>query len=200
WGAKGSHLGDGTKLRIDDPRSLYLPHPQAVPVLVVGGVSFAAVSAGGGFHTCGVMATGAAYCWGSNGFGQLGDGAPTNMDNSTNVPVPVAGGLSFAAVRHGHDHTCRVTTAGATYCWGRGSMLTAGLAGPGGAYCWGGYRYGHLGDGTTPSRSPPGPASGVRFAAVGAGGCFHTCGVTATGVAYCWGDNHAGQLGDGTTT
>jgi alpha-tubulin suppressor-like RCC1 family protein len=51
---------------------------------VAGGVSFAAVRAGGN-HTCGVTAVGAAYCWGFNGYGQLGDG--TTIDRLTPVRV-----------------------------------------------------------------------------------------------------------------
>ena len=39
------------------------------------------------FHTCGIAADGFAYCWGSNGSGELGDG--TLRDSST--PVRVAG-------------------------------------------------------------------------------------------------------------
>ncbi len=51
----------------------------AGPMLVSGGLSFAAVSAGGmGFntqdHTCGLTTDGAAYCWGFNYSGQLGNG------------------------------------------------------------------------------------------------------------------------------
>jgi len=89
-------------------------------------------------------------------------------------------GLTIAALSAG-DHTCAVTTVGASYCWGFNSA-------------------GQLGDGTTDRKSTPVlvimPA-GVRFAAVSAGG-DHTCGVTPSGTAYCWGWNQDGQLGDGT--
>jgi alpha-tubulin suppressor-like RCC1 family protein len=50
-------------------------------------VSFAAVS-GGTWHSCGLAVGGAAYCWGNNPDGELGDGTTTNRL----TPVPVAGG------------------------------------------------------------------------------------------------------------
>lgn len=70
----------------------------AIPIVVAGGLNFAAVSAGGGRHTCGVIgiasylpssptAAGAVYCWGDNAFGQLGNSWTT----SGPVPVNVAG-------------------------------------------------------------------------------------------------------------
>src|SRR2546427_760290 len=96
------------------PRATSIPFAGPValtPVLVAGGVSFAAVSAGSFRSTCGLTAAGAAYCWGDNSNGQLGDGTTTDRSS----PVLVAGGVSFAAVSTGDAHNCGVTAAGAAY-------------------------------------------------------------------------------------
>src|SRR5207249_3094844 len=149
WGANGDgQLGDGTTT------------DRSSPVLVAGGLSFAAVSAGGRAgvinHTCGVTSAGAGYCWGDNFYGQLGDATTTDRSS----PVLVAGGVTFAAVRAGGIHSCGVTAVGAAYCWGYNGL-------------------GELGDGTTTDRPSPGlVAGGVSFNAVRAGG-IHSCGVTA---------------------
>jgi alpha-tubulin suppressor-like RCC1 family protein len=146
---------------------------RATPAPVAGAdLKFTTISTGV-WHTCGVTSSGAAYCWGDNFFGQLGDG--TNDARAT--PVPVAGGLRFAAVSAGSFHTCGVTTSG-------------------GAYCWGDNQNAQLGDGTTDRRATPvRVAGGLTFATVSAGHA-HTCGVIAGGVALCWGDDTSGQLGD----
>ena len=153
----------------------------STPEPVSGGLSFASVSAGGHDTTCGVTVDGAAYCWGENYHGQLGDGAH-GIANRRSTPVPVLGGLSFASVSPGLSHTC-------------------GLGVDGSAYCWGSNGDGRLGDGGTGylGLSPRPVAGGVNFTSVSAG-YYHTCGVTVTGDAYCWGQNDSGQLGDGSTT
>jgi alpha-tubulin suppressor-like RCC1 family protein len=198
------------------------------PVPVIGELRFAAASAGS-WHACGITAGGAAYCWGDNRYGELGDGTATSRAS----PVVVQGGLRLVAVSAGASHTCGVTTAGAAYCWGdntygqlgdgtttsrpipvrvlggltfasvsaaAGGVHTCGIATDGATYCWGGDAFGELGDGTTTNRtSPVAVAGGLTFALIRAGGS-HTCGVTTTGAAYCWGANSYGQVGDGTTT
>jgi len=198
------------------------------PAPVAGGIAFAAVSAGAE-HSCGVTAAGAAYCWGYNYDGKLGDGTTTQRL----TPVRVASDVRFATVGAGNTHSCGVTDAGVMYCWGFNGVgevgdgtttkhltpvlaagglnfaavgLSAahncGVTAAGAAYCWGSNSEGELGDGTTTQRlTPVLVASNVRFAALARGiANGHTCGVTAAGAAYCWGSNRTGQLGDGTTT
>lgn len=69
-------------------------HSQPFPVASQPG-PFSSISAGLGQHTCGLITTGQAYCWGDDGFGQLGNGAAAESSNS---PSPVvASGISFVA-------------------------------------------------------------------------------------------------------
>jgi len=188
------------------------------PVAVSGGLSFATVSASY-LSTCGVTTGGAAYCWGDNSFGQLGNGTTT----SSATPVAVSGGLSFATVSAGLSSACGVTTGGAAYCWGLnvselgnapvavsggvsfatvsvGGIAICGVTTSGAAYCWGDNQYGELGNGTTTgSARPVAVSGGLSFATVSAGVDF-ACGVTTGGAAYCWGVNSFGQLGNGSTT
>src|SRR5207245_5584219 len=66
---------------------------RAVPTAVMGGLTFAAISAGGR-HTCGLTPNGVAYCWGFNAAGQLG----TEDVGTQTIPTPVIGGLAFTMI------------------------------------------------------------------------------------------------------
>jgi alpha-tubulin suppressor-like RCC1 family protein len=82
----------------------------AVPAAVAGGLTYAQLRAGGFIgHTCGLTSRGAAYCWGDNEVGALGDGS---TDDSF-TPSPVADGLVFSSLDSGLRHTCGRVTAGA---------------------------------------------------------------------------------------
>ncbi len=174
WGNNTSgQVGDGTTSG-DEIQNGWVV--RTAPVAVVGGLRFAAVTAGL-FHTCGLTTSGAAYCWGGGGNGELGDGSTTD----SSVPVAVAGGLKFMSLSAGGSNTCGLTTGGAAYCWG-----------PNGA--------GLLGNGSTTSSSVPVAVSGgLTFSAVSTGS-GHACGLTGNGAAYCWGWNAEGQLGTGSNT
>jgi alpha-tubulin suppressor-like RCC1 family protein len=166
WGNNGSgELGDST----------FTSNPTS-PVSVAGGLTFSMLYSGQN-HTCGLTASGAAYCWGSNGRGEIGDGSSKDRF----APVPVVGGLTFVTLSGGWEHTCGITASGAAYCWGTNVD-------------------GELGIGTSGNSSytPIAAAQGLTFTAISAGRS-HTCGLTANGAVYCWGSNASGELGNGTT-
>jgi alpha-tubulin suppressor-like RCC1 family protein len=121
---------------------------------------------------------GAAFCWGSDIYGAVGNGS---KGFNVTSPSAVGGGIVFSSITSGAFHTCAISTAGPTYCWGDNSS-------------------GQLGDGTTTDRVSPTLVTGsLAFAGVGAG-FSHTCALTAPGATYCWGSNTSGQLGNGTMT
>jgi len=144
------------------------------PRPVAGGHHFAALSSGA-VHTCGLTGSGDAYCWGYNGPGVLGsDAAPA----SATVPIAVGGGLRFASVTAGLNHSCGVTVGGIVYCWGLNKDNQLGN------------------DSLERSKSPVAIAGEVMFRSVMAGG-QHTCAIAADTTAYCWGDFEHGRLGVG---
>ncbi len=182
------------------------------PVLVLGFLSFAQLSAGLD-HTCGLTTDGAAFCWGRGQFGALGDGTRA----SHSEPHPVTGGLTFESVSaSGLRHTCGLAASGGVYCWGAiasdnapaavpgglsfesitvGAVHACGLTSDGRAYCWGSNSLGQLGDGLTEDQAEPVQVtSGLRFRALSSG-WYHTCGISESGGAYCWGRNLFGEVG-----
>jgi alpha-tubulin suppressor-like RCC1 family protein len=88
-------------------------------VAVSGGLHFSVI-ASGGYHTCALEeGSGNAWCWGSNFFGELGDGTTTN----SNVPVAVAGPVtSFVSITASVFDTCAITVDNVTYCWGNDDL------------------------------------------------------------------------------
>jgi hypothetical protein len=121
WGANSAgQLGDGTQEDRTQPTEV-VGLPRAPTHVTAGAV-----------HTCALLEGGAAYCWGQNLHGQLGEGGTANHAR----PVAVAGGLTFADIQAGGAQTCAVTAAGAEYCWGQNLQ-------------------GQLGDGTRVNRPAP---------------------------------------------
>ena len=184
WGLFGGLFGNGGAV---------LPPGSPTPVAAASGMTLATIDAGTAYN-CGLDAGGTAFCWGlgapiGNAAAQQGNGT----FSSSNVPLPVVGGLSFTFLdAHPHNwvlaHTCGITTSGDTYCWG--DNTTGQLGAPSSDTC------SFSGDFDC-STSPLEVLGHHQFSSV-AVGIQHTCGVTVAGRAFCWGENLNGQLGDGT--
>lgn len=150
------------------------------PVDVSGLTSGVKLVATGNKHSCAVTNSGGIKCWGSNEFGQLGNGSFVNQT----TPISVSGiNSGVLAVAVGDEHTCTVLTNGNVKCWGRN-------------------RFGQLGNGLfSDSVTTPVDVTSVNGAVKGimAGG-EHTCALLNDQTIRCWGRNNLGQLGIGSTT
>jgi alpha-tubulin suppressor-like RCC1 family protein len=72
----------------------------------------------GDFHICACTSDGAVWCWGWNGFGQLGSGV-ADLRKATTTPVRAAApGTVFVEVCAGPDSTCARADDGSVWCWG----------------------------------------------------------------------------------
>ena len=157
-----------------------------VPVPVLAGQSPGQFTdlAVGAFHACAIATDQRAYCWGYNGFGNVGVGTGTRKNPS---PLAVLVGPSpgtFTSITAGDHRTCAIGTDSRAYCWGSGTQ--------------GGNGNGVNADDSVMVQVSAGASSGL-FSGVAPGG-DQTCGVSTSGVAYCWGRNASGQLGTGNNT
>lgn len=157
-----------------------------VPVDVLTSVASpllgASALATGGFHSC-VMGGGNMTCWGSNGYGQMGNGVlgPSAEDAMTVIAGPALPPLAnIAAIAAGSYHTCALNNSGGVQCWGRNDFGQLGTSSP-----------------ITESATPidvSGLTSGVSAISTGD---RHSCALIG-GAVKCWGYNFYGQLGNNT--
>lgn len=171
WGSNSyGQLGDGST------------SDSVIPVDVVGLSSGVAQVSAGYKHTCALTAEGAVKCWGSNSYGQLGDGTRS----SSYTPVTVADiTIGIIQVSAGDWHTCALTKVGSVLCWGGSTSKT---------YPSISFNKASKIDSLTPVAIP-----GLRGIAQISAGPGHTCVVTDNGGVKCWGRGDSGELGDGTT-
>ncbi len=128
--------------------------------------------AGKRLHFCALKRDQTVWCWGSNRFGQLGDG--TLQDRAT--PVRVSGLPPVAEVSVGLDYTCARTMAGAVFCWGADRC---GSLGDGKNFV----------DGINHDRATPGLVDGVHGATQLVLGDTIGCVGDKDGRLVCWGTN-----------
>lgn len=190
WGLNSSgQLGRGNMANIGDNETVY-----SAGNLDLGAGVVVRDLALGGAHTCALLTTGAARCWGANSSGQLGYGHASNLGD--NEPISGQANVSLTGtVRKlvaGENHTCALTDAGTLRCWGYNGYGQLGQSHSGGT-SWG--------DATNelPSNLPSDIATGAQVTDVTSGG-NHVCALSSDGRMKCWGNGSSGQLGYGNTS
>ena len=196
----------------------------AEPTLVdSAGMQFTRLAAGHG-HTCAVGTNGLGYCWGVNGFGQLGN---TTCATPTCI-VPTPGAVNFSVpttltnIRARGESTCAISSRPEAFCWGLGfggvpkalgTRITVGPAVSDGEHtcvveanvprkgglllCKGQNQFGDVGNGSNLAAT-----SLVKVMQLPANaeevsvGLDFTCALAGR-VGWCWGLNSFGQLGNG---
>ena len=84
--------------------------------LMDGLTGIASVSTGDR-HSCALRTDGTALCWGSNRYGEFGNGQ-SGLPYYTLKPSPVSGLNNAVSLSTGLDHTCAVLSDGTAECWG----------------------------------------------------------------------------------
>jgi alpha-tubulin suppressor-like RCC1 family protein len=183
------------------------------------------VVAAGSAHSIALKFDGTVWTWGSNVYGQLGNG--TNIDSAT--PVQVKNLTGVVAIAAGFYHNLAIKSDGTVWAWGsnnagqlgntttcpcadsnvpvqmkgvaNGIAVAAGLnhslvRTSAGIVAAGDNTFGQIGDTTNTQRATAVAVVLPGVAAIAAGR-NHSLALTTGGVVYAWGDDSVGQLGDG---
>jgi alpha-tubulin suppressor-like RCC1 family protein len=167
-------LGDGTVLASGSNSAGQLGNgapggDETAPVLVEGLTDAVAVAAGGR-HSLALRRDGRVYAWGSNEFGQLGDGT----DETHAAPVAVPDLANIVAIAAGEDHSLALAADGRVWGWGRNS------SGQVGGDRWANPAY----------ASPVEVLEGAASIAAGSG---HSVAAKADTTVWAWGDTIGGD-------
>lgn len=206
----------------DDAQNISdLSAPLCVTTLING-----TVSAGENYSIL-LKDDGTVWTWGTNEYGQLGDGTTTLKTK----PEQVIGLESVTAISTEGQHSLALKNDGTVWAWGDNSYGELGIgtrtnaqtepvqivgltdvkaiaAGSNNSFflktdgtVWGcGYNgKGQLGNGTTTQSSVPVQVSGLTDVIAIDCGYNHTVALKEDGTVWAWGENSHGQLGDGTT-
>jgi alpha-tubulin suppressor-like RCC1 family protein len=199
---------------------------QSAPVPVFGATNIVAIAASDS-HSLALKANGKMLSWGSDGFGQLGDGG-SNTDQS--APVPILNAANIIAIAAGTRHSLALQADGRLLSWGSdsdgqlgdggtssdkaaptfvpnvnniiaiaaGEQFSLALKADGTMLSWGSDQLGQLGDSTElTDKATPVVVAGVTDVIAIAAGFEYALALKADGTMLSWGKDDAGQLGDG---
>ncbi len=183
WGLNASgQLGDQSNVN----RHLPTPVPSSE---ALNGKTVISVATGR-FHSLALCSDATVVAWGSNGYGQIGNG--TSSSHSGPVIVDTMSGVSAL-----HGKTVVAIAAGDSH--------SLALCSDGTVAAWGANFAGQLGDGSTTNRLSPtlvdstsAPLLGKVVVAISAGS-YHNLALLSDGTVAAWGQNYEGQIGDNTS-
>ena len=183
WGYNGyGQLGDDTllskKLPVDITNNFGLGQDEKILQVSLGFN-----------HSVALTTTGRVFTWGSNIYGQLGDGTeinkylPTDVTNEFILPLNV----KIIKIASGYNHNSAISSTNQLFLWGDN-------------------QYGQLGDGTKVNKNIPTnitehfnllPNEVIITASLGG---YNSSALTSQGRLFAWGNNQVGQFGNFTTT
>lgn len=203
WGDNGDgQLGQGDTQNRGQGLGAEAGLGDNLPPVNLGAGRFALDLAVGDTHVCVLLDNHDVKCWGSNGFGQLGQG--DTMTRGAGLPGDPGMGDDLPPVNFGSARVAVALAAGARH--------TCALLDNHDVKCWGSNGFGRLGLGDTTNRGDgadgdPGMGDDLPSVNLGparrptqlSGGTTHTCAAFDDGAIKCWGENSFGQLGQGDT-
>ena len=132
------------------------------------------VSAGDS-HTIALKNDGTLWGWGSNYYGQIGDGTKQQKGIPTQESTQADNWIGVSA---GYYHTVALKSDGTLWSWGRND-------------------YGQIGDNSSDDKWVPTQesSSSTEWSEISAGG-YHTVALKTDGILWSWGRNDYGQVGD----
>lgn len=125
WGSNwDGQLGFEKKVWIELCGSGLLTFPCSTKPVGVSGQfpSIRSITAGDA-HTCALLSSGRARCWGTNDYGQLGDGTVKGKLKPENI----SGLVNVQFISAGAKHTCAALSSGEVKCWGANDVGQLGV-------------------------------------------------------------------------
>ena len=192
WGYNVSgQLGQGHTNRIGDQAGEMGDNLAAVDL---GTGKTATTIATGENEACALLNDGTVKCWGSNGYGQLGQGHSRELGDDPGemgdnlAAVDLGTGKTATAITGGTGFFCAVLNDGTVKCWGRNNGGRLGLGHTNRI----GDQDGEMGD----NLAAVDLGTGKTATAIAAGSGY-VCAILNDGTVKCWGESDLGQLGQG---